>query len=132
MIGHNSFSTDQLREIVKRIERLEDEKQILSGDIREVYKEAKSDGFDARALRSIIRMRRQDDETRLEQESILDTYLAALGMLPIERAIEDAKAAEGAVEGAAVHADVSDPPFIPPDDLDIPPWLKRDKGEGAA
>lgn len=128
MIGHNSFAKDKLRAIVDRVERLEDEKQNLSADIRETYKEAKSDGFDVTALRSIIRMRRQDAAKRQEQEAILDTYLAALGMLPLERAIADASL----VEGVTVHADVSDPPFIPPDDLEIPPWLKRDKGGDAA
>lgn len=71
---------DQLRAIVARIERLEEEKAALAADLREVYAEAKSNGFDVKALRSVIRIRKQDETKRREEEAVLDTYLHALGM----------------------------------------------------
>lgn len=71
---------DQLRAFVSRIERLEEEKAALSADLREVYAEAKGNGFDVKALRKLISMRKQDDNKRREEEAILITYLHALGM----------------------------------------------------
>jgi len=76
------FAREQLRAIVERIERLEEEKAALAGDIREVYAEAKSHGFDTRALRRIVRLRKQDAAERQEQEALLDVYMNALGMMP--------------------------------------------------
>ena len=75
------FAKDQLKAIIERIERLEEEKKTISDDIRDVYAEAKGNGFEVKALRTIVRMRKQDTDERKEQEAILDTYLAALGML---------------------------------------------------
>jgi uncharacterized protein (UPF0335 family) len=75
------FAKDQLKAIVERIERLEEEKKATSDDIRDVYAEAKGNGFDAKALRSIVRMRKMDSDERREQEEILETYMHALGML---------------------------------------------------
>ena len=75
------FAKDQLKAFVERIERLEEEKKALSDDIRDVYAEAKGNGFDAKALRTIVRMRKMDVDERREQQDILDTYLNALGML---------------------------------------------------
>lgn len=72
---------DRLRAIIERIERLEEEKAALAGDIREVYAEAKSSGYDTKALRAIIRLRKQDDHERMEQEALLATYMHALGMI---------------------------------------------------
>ncbi|MGB0084358.1 MAG: DUF2312 domain-containing protein [Rhodomicrobiaceae bacterium] len=72
---------DRLRAFIERIERLEEEKAALSADIREVFAEAKSTGFDTKALRAIIRMRKQDDHERMEQEALLATYMHALGMI---------------------------------------------------
>jgi uncharacterized protein (UPF0335 family) len=72
---------DHLRAFIERIERLEEEKAALAEDIREVYAEAKSTGFDTKALRAIIRMRKQDDHERMEQEALLATYMHALGMI---------------------------------------------------
>jgi len=77
--GHNANA--QLRAVVERIERLEEEKKTIADDIRDVYAEAKGNGFDVKALRAIIRMRKQDANERAEQESILETYMVALGML---------------------------------------------------
>jgi uncharacterized protein (UPF0335 family) len=76
-----TFAKDQLKAIVERIERLEEEKKTTSEDIREVYAEAKGNGFDAKALRAIVRMRKMDSDERREQEEILETYMHALGML---------------------------------------------------
>lgn len=76
-IGHNN----QLKSIVERIERLEEEKQGIADDIKEVYAEAKGNGYDTKALREIIRLRKQDKDKRAEHEAIVATYLAALGML---------------------------------------------------
>lgn len=75
------FAKDQLRAIIERIERLEEEKKAISDDIRDVYAEAKGNGFDVKVLRTIVRMRKQDAEERAEHETILETYLQALGML---------------------------------------------------
>ena len=75
------FAKDQLKAIVERIERLEEEKKTISDDIRDVYAEAKGNGFDVKVLRSIVRMRKQDANERAEQETILETYMQALGML---------------------------------------------------
>jgi uncharacterized protein (UPF0335 family) len=75
------FAKDHLKAFVERIERLEEEKKTLSDDIRDVYGEAKVNGFDVKALRTIVKMRKQDVNERKEQEAILETYLHALGML---------------------------------------------------
>ena len=75
------FAKDQLKAIVERVERLEEEKKTISDDIRDVYAEAKGNGFDVKALRTIVRLRKQDANERAEQETILETYMLALGML---------------------------------------------------
>jgi uncharacterized protein (UPF0335 family) len=75
-----SSAKDQLRAFVSRIERLEEEKAALAADLREVYAEAKGNGFDVKALRKIISLRKQDDNQRREEEMVLATYLHALGM----------------------------------------------------
>jgi uncharacterized protein (UPF0335 family) len=79
--GHNSIAKDQLRAIVERIERLEENKSAIASDIRDVYVEAKSSAFDVKAIRTIVRMRKQDAHEREEQETILETYMHAMGML---------------------------------------------------
>lgn len=79
MEGHNS--KEQLKSIVERIERLEDDKAQIASDIRDVYAESKGNGFDVKALRTIIRMRKQDANERAEQDAILETYMQALGMI---------------------------------------------------
>jgi uncharacterized protein (UPF0335 family) len=72
---------NQLKAVVERIERLEEEKKALADDIRDVYAEAKGNGYDVKALRTIIRLRKQDKTERQEHEAILETYMHALGML---------------------------------------------------
>ena len=80
-IGHNSIAKDQLKSIIERVERLEEDKKAIGDDIKDVYSEAKGNGFDVKALRRIVALRKQDPDKRAEQEAILDTYLHALGML---------------------------------------------------
>jgi uncharacterized protein (UPF0335 family) len=75
-------AVDQLKSIIARVEKLEEEKAALAADIRDVFAEAKGNGYDVKAIRTIIRMRKQDASEREEEETILDTYLHALGMLP--------------------------------------------------
>ena len=75
------FAKDQLRAVVERIEHLEEEKKAISDDIRDVYAEAKGNGYDVKALRKVIRLRKQDKDERAEEEAILETYMHALGML---------------------------------------------------
>lgn len=72
----------ELRQFIERIERLTEEKQTIQGDISDVYGEAKGRGYDTKAIREIVRIRKQDASERAEQQSILDTYLIALGMAP--------------------------------------------------
>ncbi len=75
-----TVATGQLRAFIERIERLEEEKKTIADDIKEVYAEAKGTGFDTRAIRTIVRLRKKDQAERQEEESILDLYKAALGM----------------------------------------------------
>ena len=77
----HAFAKGQLKAIIQRIENLEEEKKTISDDITDVYGEAKGNGFDVKALRTLIRMRKEDADTRQEQETILETYMQALGML---------------------------------------------------
>ena len=81
MAASASFAKDQLRSIVERIERLEEEKQALADDIKEVYAEAKGNGFDTKTLRQVVRLRKQDMAERQEREALLDLYMHALGMV---------------------------------------------------
>lgn len=74
-------SKEQIRSIIERVERLEEEKATISSDIKDVFTEAKGNGFDCKALRTIIRMRKQDAGERAEQEAILEIYMQAMGML---------------------------------------------------
>lgn len=81
MTSIGGIAGDQLKSIVERVERLEEEKRALAEDIKEVYLVAKSQGYDVKAIRQIVKERRMDTADRLEQEAILETYKAALGML---------------------------------------------------
>lgn len=79
-VNPDEVAKDQLTAFVERIERLEEEKKGISDDIKEVYAEAKGNGFDVKVLRKVISLRKQDADERAEQEAILDLYLQALGM----------------------------------------------------
>ncbi len=76
----NSVSGEELKAFIERIERLEEEKAALAGDIRDVYSEAKANGFDAKIMRKIVTLRRKDHAERKEEEAIMELYLEALGM----------------------------------------------------
>ena len=79
--GHNLPAKDQIRAMVERVEKLEEEKATIASDIKDVFTEAKGNGFDCKALRTIVRMRKQDPKERDEQEKVLETYMQAMGML---------------------------------------------------
>ncbi|HRD77352.1 MAG TPA: DUF2312 domain-containing protein [Hyphomicrobiaceae bacterium] len=85
----------QLRQLVEQIERLEEEKKNIAGDVRDKFAEAKALGFDVKVLRQVIRLRKKSKTDRLEEEAVLDTYLHALGML------DDASAAAPPMMDAA-------------------------------
>jgi len=78
--AEGNIAADRLRSLVERIERLEEEKKALAGDIKDIYAEAKSAGFDVKVLRQLIRVRRLEPAEVEEQETLLDVYRRALGM----------------------------------------------------
>jgi uncharacterized protein (UPF0335 family) len=71
----------QLKSIVERIERLEEEKKTIAGDIKEVYAEAKAYGFDTKILRKVVALRKKETAQRAEEEAMLEVYMSALGMI---------------------------------------------------
>jgi uncharacterized protein (UPF0335 family) len=75
----NPQTAQQLKSIIERIERLEEEKKALGDDIKEVYAEAKGNGFDAKILRKVVSIRKQETAERVEQEQLIDLYLMAVG-----------------------------------------------------
>ena len=78
----DSFAQDQLRAFIERIERMEEEKAAIAGDIKEIYAEVKGNGFDTKVIREIVRIRKQDASELQEHNAILDLYMSALGMIP--------------------------------------------------
>ena len=86
------IAVEHLKSFIERIERLEEEKRVLGGDIKEVYAEAKGTGFEPKIMRQIIKIRRKDKEEVDEEESLLDLYKRALGMAP--EAVIETQAAE--------------------------------------
>ncbi|SNY91697.1 Uncharacterized conserved protein, UPF0335 family [Cohaesibacter sp. ES.047] len=80
MSNAGGVAADQLRAFVERIERLEEEKKAIADDIKDVYAEAKGNGYDVKVMRQVVRMRKQDSNERQEMEALLDLYLHALGM----------------------------------------------------
>lgn len=83
--GHNrvgGVAVEQLKSIIARIEKLEEEKTGTAADIRDIFAEAKGNGFDVKAIRKIINLRKMDAQEREEAETVLDTYMRALGMQP--------------------------------------------------
>jgi uncharacterized protein (UPF0335 family) len=79
-VAKSGFAKEHLKAFVERVERLEEERSALTADIREVYSEAKGQGFDAKIMRQVVRMRKLDKADFQEQEAMLDLYLSALGM----------------------------------------------------
>ena len=78
--GHNSVAADQLRLFIERVERLEEEKKGIADDVKDVYSEAKSNGYDTKTMREIVKLRKMETHTRQERDALLDTYRAALGL----------------------------------------------------
>ncbi|ALE03142.1 DUF2312 domain-containing protein [Bartonella ancashensis] len=76
----HAISVNQLRSFVERIERLEEEKKAIADDIKDVYTELKGSGFDSKAVRSIVRLRKKEDHQRIEEETVIQLYKNALGM----------------------------------------------------
>ncbi|WP_020469685.1 DUF2312 domain-containing protein [Zavarzinella formosa] len=86
LLGHNKaggVAADQLRSIIDRVERLEEEKAGLAADIRDVFAESKGNGFDVKAIRKILKLRKMDAKQREEEETVLELYMSHLGMLPL-------------------------------------------------
>jgi uncharacterized protein (UPF0335 family) len=79
--GTNSTAVAQLRQFVERVERLEEEKKALSDDVRDVYAEAKANGYDPRIMRQVIRLRKMETHKRQEEQAVLETYSRALGLI---------------------------------------------------
>lgn len=81
MAVEDGVAQDQLRAFIERIERMEEEKAAIAADIKEIYAEAKGNGFDTKILRKIVTIRKQDANERAEQEALLELYMSALGMI---------------------------------------------------
>ncbi len=79
-IAESGVAAEELKQFVERIEHLEEEKKAIADDIKDVFAELKGRGFDVKAIRSILRIRKQDHSERQEQEAILELYMTALGM----------------------------------------------------
>jgi uncharacterized protein (UPF0335 family) len=79
-MSSGNVAADQLRLFIERIERLEEEKKGIADDVKDVYAEAKSNGYDVKTMRSIVRLRRMEKNARMEAEALLETYKAALGL----------------------------------------------------
>lgn len=93
-----SVAADELRLLIERVERLEEEKKALSDDIKDVYAEAKSRGYDTKTMREVVKLRKMETHVRQEREALLETYKAALGMDYAETPLGRAT-----VERAAAH-----------------------------
>lgn len=92
------IAADQLRLFIERVERLTEEKQALANDIRDVFAEAKSSGFDTWAMREVIKLRKLETHVRQEREALLDCYRDAVGLTPIETAIRNLAAAGASIQ----------------------------------
>jgi uncharacterized protein (UPF0335 family) len=110
----SSVAADELRLLIERIERLEEEKKGIADDIRDVYSEAKARGYDAKIMRQIIRLRKMETHERQEMEAVLETYMTALGMLagtPLGQWARNQ--AEMDAKGIGVSMRVGDGPEVP-------------------
>jgi uncharacterized protein (UPF0335 family) len=137
--GDNSFGTEAkrtLRTFIERIERLEEEKSNIGTDIREVYAEAKATGFDVKAMRAVVRMRRQDAEKRKEHEALVDLYMHALGSLadtPLGRAAIVRDLGEAAADVVAKASEKRADPDPDPDQPNMadPPFAVAPEQQAA-
>jgi uncharacterized protein (UPF0335 family) len=82
MTNHGGIAGEQLRQYIQKIEKLESEKADIADNIRDAYAEAKANGFDAKVIREIIKIRKMDSNERAEKSELLDIYMHALGMVP--------------------------------------------------
>lgn len=82
MTKHSGIAADQLKSIISRVENLEESKAAICADIKDVYAEAKGNGFDTKAIKAVIKLRKLDAQEREEMENLMDIYLHALGMIP--------------------------------------------------
>ncbi len=94
MAVEDSVAQDQLRAFIERIERMEEEKASIAADIKEIYAEAKGNGFDTKILRKIVSIRKMDANERMEQEALLELYLSALGMIEDPEPAPESRAAQ--------------------------------------
>jgi len=107
MADIGGIAGDALKAYIERIERLEEEKTAIAADIREVYAEAKGNGFDPKIMRQVYRMRKMDSADREEQEYLIEIYKRALGM---ESALDGEAAGAGASAGGAAETEEETPP----------------------
>ncbi|AIL12384.1 hypothetical protein IM40_00780 [Candidatus Paracaedimonas acanthamoebae] len=91
MTTFGGVSGAHLKQFIERVERLEEDKANIANDIREVFAEAKANGFDTKIMRQVLKIRKMDHQERSEQEEILTLYLHALGMVPRDDTVEEAK-----------------------------------------
>jgi uncharacterized protein (UPF0335 family) len=87
-IGHNSVAGDQLRSFIERVEKLEEEKKAIADDIKDVYAEAKANGYDTKIMRQIVRARKKSADERAEEAALFDLYMHALGEAPGDAGFE--------------------------------------------
>src|SRR5690554_1997656 len=102
--GESSVAQDQLRAFVERIERMQEEAEAIKADIREIYAEAKGNGFDVKIMRRVVNLRKQDANERLEQEAVLELYMSALGMVAAPDFDEPHEQVQAHARGAVVRA----------------------------
>lgn len=135
---NGAVASDELRLLIERIERLEEEKQGIADDIRDVYLESKGRGFDPKTMRAIVRLRKMDVHQRREAEALLDTYKAALGMLDgtplgrwaLERLEKDDEKDKPADDSDGADDAEGDSPEAPPAEPE--PDVEEAKAQGAA
>lgn len=105
--NYGGVAGKQLKAFIERVERLEEEKQAITDDIKEVYGEAKGNGFDTKVMRQVVKLRKMDRADRQEFEAILDLYMHALGMVPIDEAADGAHSSKAKAERAKMSTSVS-------------------------
>lgn len=133
-MSSGNIAADQLRQFIERVERLEEEKKSIADGVKDVYAEAKSNGYDVKTMRAIVRLRKMDKNARLEAEALLETYKAALGMDDMFTGHDGRSASSRPVSTIPPKDDgeqgvqPKDEPVQPPP----PPYWADDDHEGAA
>lgn len=131
--GHNSIANGQLRSLVERIERANEEKAAIQADIAEIYAECKAFGFDKKIVRKVVQIRAQDSAQRQEEEALVDLYMSALGMTPHETAGPPPRLARPEPSQAPVGAadNSGEPPCKPAAPGATAPMTAGEAGEAA-